>query len=245
MPYYPPASTEDATKLPLAGGTMTGAILGAAGAVGSPGYAFSGDTNTGMWSPAADTIAWSTNGSERMRLTSGGFFLVARAAANPLSTQLQVGVSASFERNGDSDFMGPSIEFIRSRGTEGARTAIAAADFIGEFSWRGYTTSFSRMAAFGAKAESTTTAYIYFENLAGEIMRLNASGNVGIGTGASINAAALLEIASTTKGVLFPRMTTTQRDAISSPPSGLVIYNTTTGKLNVRGAAAWEAVTSA
>jgi hypothetical protein len=42
-----------------------------------------------------------------------------------------------------------------------------------------------------------------------------------------------------------PRMTTTQRDAIASPTAGMVVYNSTTGKLNVRGAAAWEAVTSA
>lgn len=40
-------------------------------------------------------------------------------------------------------------------------------------------------------------------------------------------------------------MSTTTRDALSSPPAGLVIYNTTTNKLNVRVAAAWEAVTSA
>ena len=67
--------------------------------------------------------------------------------------------------------------------------------------------------------------------------------NVLIGAG-SDDAAVLLNMASTTKGFLPPKMTTTQRDAISSPPSGLVIFNTTTNKLNVRGASAWEAVTS-
>lgn len=67
--------------------------------------------------------------------------------------------------------------------------------------------------------------------------------NVLIGTETD-NAAAILNVASTTKGFLPPRMTTAQRDAIAAPPSGLVIYNTTTNKLNVRGAAAWEQVTS-
>jgi len=42
----------------------------------------------------------------------------------------------------------------------------------------------------------------------------------------TINAAAALEIRSTTKGVLFPMMTTTQRRAISSPPVGLIVYQT-------------------
>lgn len=61
---------------------------------------------------------------------------------------------------------------------------------------------------------------------------------------AAPNAAAALQIDSTTRGVLLPRMTTAERDAISSPPAGLLIYNTSTNKLNFRAAAAWEAVTS-
>jgi hypothetical protein len=67
--------------------------------------------------------------------------------------------------------------------------------------------------------------------------------NVLIGTDTD-SAAAILNVASVTKGFLPPRMTTTQRDAIASPPVGLLIFNTTTNKLNVRGASAWEAVTS-
>jgi len=76
-----------------------------------------------------------------------------------------------------------------------------------------------------------------------ERIRINAAGEVGIG--GTANAASLLDVASTTKGFLPPRMTTAQRDAIASPPAGLMIYNTTTNKLNVRTASSWEAVTSA
>jgi hypothetical protein len=42
------------------------------GAVGTPAYTFTGDTNTGMWSPAADTIAFSEGGTEAMRINSSG-----------------------------------------------------------------------------------------------------------------------------------------------------------------------------
>lgn len=66
---------------------------------------------------------------------------------------------------------------------------------------------------------------------------------VQVGTG-SVDAAAAVQVDSTTKGLLPPRMTSTQRDAITSPPAGLVVFNSTTGKINVRGNAAWEAVTS-
>lgn len=47
---------------------------------------------------------------------------------------------------------------------------------------------------------------------------------VKIGTG-NIAPSAALDITSTTKGILFPRMTTTQMNAISSPANGLVIIN--------------------
>lgn len=42
------------------------------GAVATPSVTFTGDTNTGMWSPGADILAWSIGGAEGMRLTSTG-----------------------------------------------------------------------------------------------------------------------------------------------------------------------------
>ncbi len=54
-------------KLPLAGGLLTGAVGVVAGAVGSPGIYGSGDTNTGFWFPAADTLAASVGGAEAWR----------------------------------------------------------------------------------------------------------------------------------------------------------------------------------
>lgn len=80
---------------------------------------------------------------------------------------------------------------------------------------------------------------IYIEN--------TSSGGEGLCIGASSGAdeSAALEVVSTTLGFLPPRMTTTQRDAISSPATGLMIYNTTTNKLNVYTGSGWEAITSA
>lgn len=47
---------------------------------------------------------------------------------------------------------------------------------------------------------------------------------------------------STTKGFLIPRMTATQRDAISSPATGLLIYNLSTNQLDVFSGSSWGAV---
>lgn len=76
-----------------------------------------------------------------------------------------------------------------------------------------------------------------------EIMTLLENGNLGIGT-TTPDSASILDLSSTTRGFLGPRMTTIQRDAISSPPFGLFICNATTSKLNFYNGSAWEVVTS-
>lgn len=73
--------------------------------------------------------------------------------------------------------------------------------------------------------------------------------NLAVGTGVFIGttspaASAALQADSTSTGLLPPRMTTAQKNAISSPAEGLVVYDLTLHKLCVRGAAAWETITS-
>lgn len=55
-----------------AGDTMTGVLGITGGTVSAPGLTFSGDTNTGIFSPAADTIAFTEGGVETFRLDSSG-----------------------------------------------------------------------------------------------------------------------------------------------------------------------------
>jgi hypothetical protein len=64
---------------------------------------------------------------------------------------------------------------------------------------------------------------------------------LAIGT-TSPNASALLDITSTTKGFLPPRMTNAQMVAIATPAAGLVVYDTTNNKLNVYDGTNWVAV---
>src|SRR5450755_3884068 len=70
-----------------------------------------------------------------------------------------------------------------------------------------------------------------------------STGPAGIGT-TTPNASSLLDITSTTKGMLAPRMTKAQRDAIATPATGLLIYqtNNTPGFYYYSGTA-WTAVT--
>ena len=61
--------------------------------------------------------------------------------------------------------------------------------------------------------------------------------------GSSADASAMLEVKSTNKGFLPPRMTETQRNAIVSPATGLMIYNTTSNSLDFFNATRWISIT--
>lgn len=72
-----------------------------------------------------------------------------------------------------------------------------------------------------------------------EVLVVGTNGKVGIG---ETVPSAPLTVTSTTGGVLLPRMTTTQMNAISSPANGEIIYNTTASKFYGYAGGAWVAL---
>ena len=82
------------------------------------------------------------------------------------------------------------------------------------------------------------------------LLNLVKAQNIGINTdGSTPDASAMLDIKSTSKGLLAPRMTTTQQNAIASPATGLLIYNTTDNLFRVNtgtpASPVWTALSSA
>ncbi|MBU6236050.1 MAG: hypothetical protein KGQ41_09410, partial [Alphaproteobacteria bacterium] len=67
---------------------------------------------------------------------------------------------------------------------------------------------------------------------------VSSGGQVGIGT-ATPAASSLLDITSTTKGFLPPRMTGTEKGNIVSPATGLVVYDTTANALSLYNGTGW------
>src|SRR5215471_3721032 len=91
---------------------------------------------------------------------------------------------------------------------------------------------------------SVIIAFIVFFGKLNAQNTFPSTGPAGIGT-TSPNPSSLLEVVSTSKGVLIPRMTLTQRNAIASPATGLLIYQTTnTPGFYYYSGTAWTAISA-
>lgn len=114
----------------------------------------------------------------------------------------------------------------------------------------------------GNKVLTGTGPSSYVSSITGTSNQVNASASTGavtlslpqsintsaavqfgtLGLGSAIETSAALSMSSTTLGLLMPRMTTTQRDAIVSPATGLEIFNTSTGVFNYYNGSSWVAI---
>jgi len=70
-----------------------------------------------------------------------------------------------------------------------------------------------------------------------DIMRFIEDGSVGFNT--TPDASAQVDIASTTKGFLPPRMTNAQKNAITSPANGLIVHDTTNNGVAYYDGTSW------
>ena len=106
----------------------------------------------------------------------------------------------------------------------------ASTDTIGGLTGIGITTG-SNNTMLGQNTASTTAAGTY-RTAIGSDSRCQNNNAIKLGR-------------DTLDVVIFPSMTTTVRDLVSSPAGGSLIFNSTTNKLNFYNGTAWEAVTSA
>ncbi len=94
---------------------------------------------------------------------------------------------------------------------------------------------------------STVGSYVLNNDVfsSGKTSNLNiAAADTVVYGPAQTSTAAAFEVVSTTQGLRFPNMTTTQKNAISSPVAGLTIFDISLSKLCVYSGSAWQTVTS-
>ncbi|CAN5694596.1 hypothetical protein BH10BAC3_BH10BAC3_03530 [soil metagenome] len=77
---------------------------------------------------------------------------------------------------------------------------------------------------------------------------LNAQGVAVNNSAASANASAILDVSSSQKGILIPRLTTVERDAVKSPATALLIFNSDLSQFQVNTGTAvntvWQSIVS-
>ena len=100
-----------------------------------------------------------------------------------------------------------------------------------------FTNSVNRIRIFGGGniGINTTTDAGYKLDVNGTARIQN---KLSVGTPSA--ASAVLEVSSTTQGFLPPVMTTTQKNAIATPASGLIVYDTTLNALNFYNGSSWS-----
>jgi hypothetical protein len=146
-------------------GTFSGVITASAGTVTAPAITTTGDTNTGIYFPTADTIAFTEGGEEVMRIGSNGSLGI--GTTSPIINTTTFANTNDPVINGDGGYFGGGLYFdtvwkntVASQGGWAIRNS------------GGILTLYTG-AANGAVGSTITTD---------ERMRIDGAGNVGIGT---------------------------------------------------------------
>jgi len=132
----------------------------------------------------------------------------------------------------------PSILLTQSRGTKATPANLQNGDIMGGFNFRGRangtSSTMSTINSIYRGNGTTILSDLNFSTSGTTKMRIDENGNVGIGT-SSPNSSALLDLNSSNKGILFPKVNLSgvnDATTITSPSTGLVIYNTNTSLVN-------------
>src|SRR3989344_1070749 len=187
--------------------TSYGRFLSATGTDALPAFSFTTDPNTGMFNQAADTLAFTTAGTEAARIDSGNRFIVGgtssfsqRYGATPVAPGIQnlgTGAAAGSQSIGrfSNDANGTYLFFSKSRGAVGSQGVVSSGDDIGTIVFSGSDgTNVVNGAYIKATAVGTITTNQVPTDLRffthgsspgdspSERLRITSAGDIGIGT---------------------------------------------------------------
>lgn len=182
-------------------------LLAPLGTAAAPSYSFAIDPNTGMFSSGADTLNFSTGGVERVQINSSGWVGVGTTPTSPLDIQANTNLtSAVYIHNSAGNavvYLGADDQVNPPAINNGSQIELS-----GKWS-SSFPSSFRTFGRIGAFKENATpedqSGYLALYSrpsvgLLTERVRIDSSGNVGIGTTAP---SALLNLSSDTTTTQF------------------------------------------
>ena len=204
-------TTVFASGITISGGTnltVSGTAEFASGTASAPSITFIDDNDNGIYRPASNQIAFTTNGAEKLRLTNGGRLLLGRSDHETVANAncaFQVGYSAgqiAAVRYNSTATVGGVIAIAKSRNDNpGSYTIVNTGDNLGRITFAGDdgVDLNSRGAQIDCEVDGTPGAddmpgRLVFSTTADgasaptERMRIDSSGNVGVGTSSPTQA---------------------------------------------------------
>ena len=207
------------TSTPLAGAfttlSATGVATFSAGTVSLPAITTTGDTNTGIFFPAADTIAFTEGGTEAMRVSSNGYLGI---GSNSPTSVLQVG-SGSITPAYTSGISqqhpyNPSLSLLAPAATAVSSNILMGDDVSSSLVVLKYTYS-TKELTFNNQA---TSGYQTWFTGGSERMRIDSSGRLGIGT-SSPTKALTVSTNTSTDGILITGSTNPRLQVVDTTNS--------------------------
>ncbi len=203
---------------------MTGTFKAIDGSAASPSITFANDQTTGVYLPASNVLAFSTAGTERLRVDDEGRVGIGTTSMTG-SNRLHIVGSGSINQRLTSTSNSAAVEVIAEALTNRGVLRMHGSSHP----------DFPRVLKVGTTSTSGQgqLAFVTADDV--EQMRIDVSGNVGIGT---TTPAARLDIVGTgdASAIIVPRDTQANRP---SGVNGMIRYNTDSNKFEVYQNSAW------
>jgi hypothetical protein len=117
---------------------FNGQVQLGAGSIGTPSLSTNGDTNTGVFFPAADELAFVTGGTQRVEIDSSGRLLVGATSDLGSGRPLQVLGNGAALQYSATDTAAAALIFDKTRGTSASPLSVSSGDNVGRILFRGY-----------------------------------------------------------------------------------------------------------